>query len=611
MIKKYDVLTNLENVDYNFNDELKTLITHLFNDSLKKKGQINLSEIKEIVEEGDFDASYVEIISDFFIDNNINIVDDEIKEDEDEVVVLAEEVHDFESDDNIPFEDEESEISDDDDCQEKSELIFTDTARIEDPVRLYLKEMGSIPLLSREQEVSYANDIVDGKRGMLRCVVDMPFAIDHILNLLSFVLMKEEPLNPIEEEIINQLAEDSEVFLEEVDEESGELDNLEEAKKIYGLCLSLKEENDLVKQLETKEVLVESLKNLDYSYLNQIISNVNDIASDLNDFDTNLMNYASKLGYKREDFFKIIKNKYKTGGSFLSGDDDWLNFINKIDPVDMENFNQFIFDIETRVGMLTYDFKKLYINFSENAEKVANAKKNMVESNLRLVVSSAKKHTNKGLDFLDLIQEGNIGLMKAVEKFDAERGFKFSTYATWWIRQAISRAIADQARTIRIPVHMIETFNKISRFSRQFVNLHGREPSEEELAVKLGMSSDKIKKVLRIAKDPVSMNAPINHDDEESSLSDVLEDRSLLSTFDAAATSALQEEISKSLATLSTREERLLRMRFGIGTKTEKTLEQVGNKFNVTRERIRQLEAKLLRRLSLPGRSKKLRDFLK
>lgn len=611
MHNKTNLLVNLESVDYNFNQELKTLITHLFNDSFKKKGSINTSEIVEIVEEGDFDVAYIDMITDFFVEHHIPIIDDVSTEDEEEseLVVAEEEALQDADSDSLGFDEVDEESGEEEEA--KTNLVFTDTARIEDPVRLYLKEMGSIPLLSREQEVAYAQDIIDGKRGMLACIVNMPFAIDNILNLLSFVLIKEEASSPIEEEIINQLAEEASIFLDENEEEEEVDSNFEDAKNIYSLCCDIKSADDPEKLKVVKEELIEALKNLDYSFLMQIIANINDIAKVLNGFDAKLMSFALKLGYSRESFFKVLKNKFNFGGAFEDGESEWNSFTGKLSEPMKLDIDTFVTDFESKVSMKIYDFKKLFLEFNHNVEKVSDAKKNMVESNLRLVVSSAKKHTNKGLDFLDLIQEGNIGLMKAVEKFDAERGFKFSTYATWWIRQSISRAIADQARTIRIPVHMIETFNKISRLSRQFVNSYGREPTEEELAVKLDMSLDKIKKVLRIAKDPVSMNAPINHDDEESSLSDVLEDKSIMSTFDAALTSALQEEISKALSTLSTREDRLIRMRFGIGTKTEHTLEQVGNKFKVTRERIRQLESKLLRRLSLPGRSKKLRDFLK
>jgi RNA polymerase primary sigma factor len=305
-----------------------------------------------------------------------------------------------------------------------------------------------------------------------------------------------------------------------------------------------------------------------------------------------------------------LKQKHLDGLKFEEGNKEWGDFITKFKKIEAFNRSQeMITEIEKICLLPTYEFKKMFSNFIHFKEQVTNARRIMVESNLRLVISIAKKYTNKGLQFLDLIQEGNIGLMKAVDKFQHERGFKFSTYATWWIRQSITRAIADQARTIRIPVHMIETFNKIGRVSRRFINEIGREPTEEELAKKLDMSIEKIRKVLRIAKEPVSMNAPIG-DEEDSHLGDLLEDKSLISTFDAAMQSAIKEAITKALSTLSAREDRLIRMRFGIGTKRDHTLEEVGKKFKVTRERIRQLESKLLRKMSLPGRSKKLRDFI-
>jgi RNA polymerase primary sigma factor len=268
-----------------------------------------------------------------------------------------------------------------------------------------------------------------------------------------------------------------------------------------------------------------------------------------------------------------------------------------------------IIDLETRVGLSVKEIKEVNRNMSMGETKMRRAKKDMVEANLRLVISIAKKYTNRGLQFLDLIQEGNIGLMKAVDKFEYRRGYKFSTYATWWIRQAITRSIADQARTIRIPVHMIETINKIVRTQRQIMSEFGREPTPEELAKKLAMPLEKVRKVLKIAKEPVSLETPVG-DEEDSSLGDFIEDKNALQPLDTAIQSNLSESTTKILASLTPREERVLRMRFGIGMNTDHTLEEVGLQFSVTRERIRQIEAKALRKLKHPSRSKQLKSFL-
>ncbi len=542
--------------------------------SLKKN--ILLQEIKDAYEESELDASFVDICANFLKDHGIAVVEEY-----------------------------------DETLDEKADKVIFDEARIDDPVRLYLKEMGSIPLLSREEEVAIAKDIEEGKKGMLSCLINMPCAVDEVINLLSLVVISKEDIDPVEEEILKEVAQELGSTLEADDDADEEGNHTEELRKIYDACVELRLDfNNEQKQ----GVVMQNLHNLDTTYLSKIVNGIAETANLINDFDAALMDIAIKLGYTRADFYKMIKAKHEIGGSFEGDaktvDASWKEFVKKFKASQegSQLYSQ-ISEMENKFGMKIYDFKKLYMQFVDHKEKVTRARKIMVESNLRLVISIAKKYTNKGLQFLDLIQEGNIGLMKAVDKFQHERGFKFSTYATWWIRQSTTRAIADQARTIRIPVHMIETFNKIGRVSRRFLNEMGREPTEEELAKKLDMSIDKIRKVMRIAKEPVSMNAPIG-DEEDSHLGDLLEDKSLVSTFDAAMQSSIKEAITKALSTLSAREDRLIRMRFGIGTKRDHTLEEVGKKFKVTRERIRQLESKLLRKMSLPGRSRKLRDFI-
>jgi RNA polymerase primary sigma factor len=371
--------------------------------------------------------------------------------------------------------------------------------------------------------------------------------------------------------------------------------------------------NDKICQAKKTEVIESFLKmRLHEARLDELMKHHSEIIRRVVALETALLHKAEKIGIKREVFIKNFGHAEYDSNWLVGIQQDklaaWKDFLERFET-DVNEIIAVVDGIRERTGFPFNDFRNLIDRMQRGEREAVNAKKQMIEANLRLVISIAKKYTNRGLQFLDLIQEGNIGLMKAVDKFEYKRGYKFSTYATWWIRQAITRSIADQARTIRIPVHMIETINKIVRTSRQMIHEIGREPIPEELAERLGLPLDKIRKVLKIAKEPVSLETPIG-DEEDSHLGDFIEDKNVVLPIEAAMQANLRDTTTRVLSTLTPREERVLRMRFGIGMQTDHTLEEVGQQFAVTRERIRQIEAKALRKLKHPSRSKKLRSFL-
>ncbi len=506
--------------------------------------------------------------------------------------------------------------------------IESEVGRTTDPVRLYMREMGSVDLLTREGEIAIAKRIEEGARDLLHACAFYPGIIEDVL--LEYELIKKEDKRITdlvvgfmdEEEDLPPTAEEIAAAAEDDDEEDVGINMEELAKRLSSIkrqynksqktIASSGRDNDKAqKELDKLGEIFKFLK-LSPKRFETISLTARALAKAIRDYEKEIYDICTQdCNMPRKDFLEIFRDNpvnLKFLDSTIRSKKNYAQLLKEAKP-DINKIQKRMMSLTDNVGMTIAELKDITAKMTKGETKIRRAKKDMIEANLRLVISIAKKYTNRGLQFLDLIQEGNIGLMKAVDKFEYRRGYKFSTYATWWIRQAITRSIADQARTIRIPVHMIETINKLNRISRQMLQEHGKEPTPEELSEKMDMPEDKIRKVLKIAKEPISTETPIG-DEDDTTLGDFIEDPLQDSPIDAATENNLHDATDGVLSSLTAREAKVLRMRFGIGMNTDHTLEEVGKQFDVTRERIRQIEAKALRKLRHPSRSGHLKTFL-